>query len=162
MTKEELKTNPIEPELLNLLYVFLKDIGLNKEVEAVNKNKVKTKTRKVFHQLVTDNPYFPNNADVDLMLRAFFKDCIYGGVEIKGRSIKALVGAFRDFSIKPHLQNAFRVNRELPPKTERTIEEWTDQEIRKAVENVERLGLGWNDTNFYQRIKQQANLRGIL
>lgn len=161
MIKSEVPTQYLNAELLNKLYVFLKDIGLDREVEAVNKNKTREKTRKIFHQLVTDNPYFPTDADVDLMLRAFYKDCIYGGVEVKGRSIKALIGAFRDFSMKPHIQNAFRVNKELPPKTQRTIEEWTNEEIQQTLNNLEKLRIHYGSKPIYQRIHQEAKTRGL-
>lgn len=148
--------------MLNTFYQFLKDIGLGKEVEALKKQNTRNKIMKVFNQLVTDNPYFPNEADVDLMLRAFMKDVIYGGVDMKYRNIRGLTIAFKEFASRPHLKEAFRVNKELPPKHERTIEEWSDEEIERAVKNMGKLGLIYEDHPFYNRITNQAKQRGIL
>jgi len=147
---------------LSAFYQFLKDVGLGQEVEALKKQNTRNKIVKVFNQLVTDNPYFPADADVDLMLRAFMKDVIYGDVEMKYRNIRGLCLAFKDFASKPHLKDAFRVNPELPPKHERTIEEWSDEEIEKAYTNMGKLGLVYEDHPFYDRIKQQAIQRGLV
>lgn len=162
MQKQELEISKLSNELLSTFYQFLKDIGLGKEVEALKKQNTKNKIVKVFNQLVTDNPYFPADADVDLMLRAFMKDVIYGGVEMKYRNIRGLCLAFKSFASKPHLKDAFRVNKELPPKHERTIEEWSDEEIERAVTNMGKLGLVYEDHPFYNRITNQAKQRGIL
>lgn len=162
MQKLDLATQPPSEELLLTFYTFLKDVGLGKEVEALKKQNTRNKLLKVFNQLVTDNPYFPSDADVDLMLRAFMKDVIYGGVEMKRVNIRSLCLAFKDFASKPHLKEAFRVNRELPPRKERRIEDWSDQQIKQAIENIHKLGIMWNDSNFYQRIQTQAKERGIL
>jgi hypothetical protein len=70
MQKQELEISKLSNELLSTFYQFLKDIGLGKEVEALKKQNTRNKIVKVFNQLVTDNPYFPADADVDLMLRA--------------------------------------------------------------------------------------------
>jgi len=162
MQKLDLTTQQPSEELLNTFYQFLKDIGLGKEVEALKKQNTRNKIMKVFNQLVTDNPYFPNEADVDLMLRAFMKDVIYGGVDMKYRNIRGLTIAFKEFASRPHLKEAFRVNKELPPKHERTIEEWSDEEIERAVKNMGKLGLIYEDHPFYNRITNQAKQRGIL
>jgi hypothetical protein len=162
MQKQELEISKLSNELLSTFYQFLKDIGLGKEVEALKKQNTRHKIVKVFNQLVTDNPYFPAEADVDLMLRAFMKDVIYGGVDMRYRNIRGLCLAFKDFASKPHLKEAFRVNKELPPKHERTIEEWSDEEIERAYENMGKLGLIYESHPFYDRIKQQAKERGLV
>jgi len=152
MQKQDLEISKLSEELLRTFYQFLKDIGLGKEVESLKKQNTRNKVTKVFNQLVTDNPYFPADADVDLMLRAFMKDVIYGGVEMKQRNVRSLCLAFKDFASKPHLKEAFRV---------RTIEEWTDEEIEKAYKNMGKLGLVYENHPFYNRITNQAKQRGI-
>ena len=57
---------------------------------------------------------------------------------------------------------AIRMVLSLPPKHERTIEEWSDEEIERAYENMGKLGLIYESHPFYDRIKQQAKERGLV
>lgn len=165
MTKSDLDVRPPSGELLNMLYVFLRDIGMQKEVESINKVKTRDKLLAIFNKLVTNNPYFPLEADVDLMTRSFIDAVTYSRVELKYRNTKGLIDAFKMWSAQDHIRDKFVIRKELPPSKPRIIEEWTDEEISRTVDNLKKIGsfIEIADPNGYMyKIKQEAIKRGIV
>lgn len=161
MIKEEIKRKGYSDDLMLRMGRFVKDIGLNNSEEYAKPSKKENAIKQLLNIVVLHNPYFHPRNDVDLTMRAFMKEAIYGGVEIKYRNNQGIVEAFNKWVSRPHIQSAFKVVKELPPKTERLIEEWTDDEISRAVENARKLGLDWQ-SSFLQRINKQAKERGLI
>lgn len=163
MTKLDLQTRPPSRELLNDLYVFLKDLGMTKEMDNIPKPKIQDKLLHIFHILVTNNRFFPPEAQVYEMLQSFYKAVLYGETELKWRNTKGLVDAFRQWASKPHLQGAFTTVKQIAPSKELPIEQWEDQRIETTINIMDKLGLlGRNTDGFYYKITQEGIKRGLL
>lgn len=163
MIKSDLQTQPPNRELLNDLYVFLKDLGMTKEIDNIPKPKIQDKLLHIFHILVTNNKFFPAEAEVHTMLHAFFQAVIYGDAELKWRNTKGLIDAFRQWASKPHLRGAFTVVKQIPPTKELPIEEWDDQRIQTTLNLMSKLGLlGRESDGFYFKITQEGIKRGMI
>jgi len=164
-----LKTEQPKKEVLYFLYQFLMDIGFNRQTENLSKSERRAWIEKIHDLLIVHNDRVPNNADYEALYLKFTKEAIYGDVEIKEKTVKAVLVAFNTWLntqeiIRPKALPAPNPdeNKHLNPN----LIYWTDDEIQRQISILAKIGMqGFlgNDAGrgYMARLGNEAKKRGL-
>lgn len=164
-----MKTEEPTKELLLFLYQFLMDIGFNRQTETLTKPERKAWIEKIHDLLIVHNDRVPNNADYEALYLKFTKEAIYGDVEIKEKTVKAVLVAFNNWLNK---QDIIRP-KALPapnPDEKRNLQPnllyWSDYEIQRQISILGKIGMqGFLDNEagkgYMSRLGAEAKKRGL-
>lgn len=164
-----MKTEPTPKYILYFLYQFMMDIGFNRQTESLTKPERKAWVEKLHDLLIVHNDRVPKNADYEELYLKFTKQAIYGDIEIKEKTVKAVLVAFNTWL---NTQEIIRP-KQLPapnPDEKKNLHPnliyWSDYEIQRQISILAKIGMqdflnSPGGKGYMSRLGAEAEKRGL-
>jgi len=164
------KVDP-DPDMLNSFYQFLKDMGLGYAIKDLKREEKRREITHIFRSVIIDNDASIPQADVMTVTVKFMSYMIYKA-ELLNKSVKGLVGAYREWMRQIDTQQTLGVKRQYiaAPDPERrrvlmpVMEMWPDEEIQRSAAIMIALGYSFDqgrEDSYWRKIGREIEKRGL-
>lgn len=164
-----MKSEKPDNAVLYFLYQFLMDIGFTRQTESMTKAERRAWIEKIHNLLIVENNRVPNTADYEDLYLKFTKQAIYGDVEIKEKTVKAVLVAFNTWLntqeiIRPKALPA--PNPDEKKNLHPNLIYWSDNEIQRQISILNKIGVeAFLDNEagrgYMARLGSEAKKRGL-
>lgn len=161
----------LDPDMLNSWYQFLKDMGLGYSMKDMKREDKRREITHIFRSVIVDNDASIPQADVMTVTVKFMSHMMYKG-ELFSKSVKGLIGAYRDWMRQIDTQQILGVKRQYiaAPDPERrrvlmpVMEMWPDEEIQRSAAIIVALGYSFDqgrEDSYWRKIGREIEKRGL-
>lgn len=172
-TIDDIRSGRVEPDpdMLNSWYQFLKDMGLGYAIKDLKRDAKRREILHIFRTVIIDNDASLPTADAMAVTIKFMSHMMYKS-ELINRSVKGLVGAYREWMRIIDVEETLGVRRNILPAPDPdrgrvllpVLEMWPDEEIQRTAAIIRALGYPFEygrPDSYWRKVGREIEKRGL-